>query len=419
MDERPRLVRSDTEAERRARQRIRRRRIWRGLVVLVAASLLAVLVRGLLPRPVPAVLGSVDRGPLVLSLVEEGRTRVRERYLVVAPAHGALERLRIEPGDRVTAGQILGRLGPALSPLVDARSRDEATHQLETSLALASRARAERRRAEVALDLARKSLERTRTLTSERAVAPFELDEAEARFRDADESLDAATMSVRASEAEVERARARLETSPPRARGGVDVVAPISGLVLGVLERGPSIVASGTPLVALGDPSELEVVVGLLTRDAVRVASHREATVDADGRSQTPARLRRVEPNGYTRMSALGVEEQRVDVVLDWTPPSALSGLLGDGFRVDVTLTLHANQDALRAPASAVFRRGEGWVAYAVRDGRARLREVVLGARNDRHVEVLGGLEPGDEVVLHPSDRVVDGVRLQRITVER
>lgn len=189
--------------------------------------------------------------------------------------------------------------------------------------------------------------------------------------------------------------------------------APIDGTILSIAQRGPGPIAQGTPILEVGDPRSLELVVGVLTRDAVRAIAHPVARIDGWGGAPFLARIVRVDPSAYTRLSALGVEEQRVDVVLDPGAEQPVPPGLSDGFRIEVTLTTFAAGETVTAPASALFREGDGWAAYVVEDGRARLRRVTLGERGDRQVEVRSGLRPGDHVVEHPHDRVRDGVAVR------
>lgn len=220
-------------------------------------------------------------------------------------------------------------------------------------------------------------------------------------------------------EAERSRADAVLATSAADPAARAEVRSPTRGRVLAIARRGPEVVGAGAPLLEVGDLARMELVVGLLTRDAVVVAERGEATIGAWGGPPFRARVRRVEPSGYAKLSALGVDEQRVDVVLDPVEPSALPASLGDGFRIEVSLTTFSTPDALCVPAGAVFRHGDGWASFLVEDGRARLRPVTVGERSERDVEVLGGLGAEDRVVLHPGDRVKDGVRVREVEVAR
>lgn len=404
----------------RARERRARRRVGIVLAALVSSALIGGLFYALMPKPVSAVVTSVERGSLRATIRESARTRIRARYVIKAPVTGTIERIALEPGTRVSTSELIAKLAATAAPILDVRARRSAELHVEAARASLMKAAAELRRAEIRLELTRKERERARRLARESAVTPAELDQAEAAHLDASKLVESASMSARICEAEL-----RIAESTVRVPEGANtpenvfIRAPIGGTILSVFERGPCVVFAGTPLVEVGEPSELELVASVLTTDALQVANYPAVRVDVRGYPSSMAGLRRVEPAAYTKLSALGVEEQRVDVLLDWTPPESVTHLLGDGYRVEVTFTSFAADDVVSAPTSAIFRRGDGWAAYAVEDERARLKTVTLGARGDRHVEVLSGLAPGDEVVAYPSEQIADGVSVERIEVER
>jgi HlyD family secretion protein len=391
-------------------------------VALGAAALLAlayVLVR---PAPVPVELAEVTRGPLRVTVDEEGETRVRQRFVVAAPTSGRLLRIEFDEGDAVEAGAVVARLVP--SPL---DPRDEAAAQARLEAAEAQRSAAEARRAlsEAALAQARRDAERADLLRKAGTISAEADEQARLALTLAKEELRAAGFALDAAEHEVQAARAALMSArTPAPRSGarseacsdgsepcVDVRAPVAGEVLRVLEESERIVLAGTPLLELGDPEDIEIVVDVLSADAVRVRSGAEMIVEEwGGAAPLRAQVRRIEPSGFTKVSALGVEEQRVNVIADVVDPP---GELGDGFRVETRIVVWEAADVVRVPGSALFRRGDAWSVFVVDGGRARRREVEVGQRGTFEAEVRAGLEPGEHVVLHPSDRVQDTARVR------
>jgi HlyD family secretion protein len=360
-------------------------------------------------------VGSVDRGPLEVVVSEEGRTRVRQRYVVAAPVTGRLERIALDEGDAVTAGSVVARVSPA--PL-DPRGEAQAQARLEAALAAQREAAARVGQADAALAQAERELRRARQLAASGTLAAQGLEQAELARTSRSQERDAALEAADASAHEVEAARAALLASgggQDAGAGGsvavIEVPAPASGQVLRVLEESARVVAVGTPLLEIGDPTDLELVVDVLSADAVKIRPGGEMRLEAWGGDEAlRARVRRVEPSGFTKLSALGVEEQRVNVIGDFVDPP---GALGDGYRLEAEIVVWRAEDVLRAPASALFRRGGDWHVFAVDGGRARLRAVEVGHRGTDAVEIRGGLEPGIGLVLHPTDRIEDGVRIE------
>lgn len=381
----------------------------------LAAAVVGILAAVVLwPTTVPVDVGLVSRQPLVVTIDEEGETRVRDTFVVSAPVGGRVQRIEVEPGDAVRAGQVLTRVRPELPPLLDARTRADVEAALTSARATLEHARAQRQQAVDALAHAQRELRRTRDLLDGGLATRQTLDAREADALAAADAADAALHAVEAAEAETERARARL--APPRVDLGgrpVVVTAPVAGVVLRRLRESESLVPGGEPLLHIGDPQRLEIVADLLSTDAVRVAPGARVLVEQWGGDRVlEARVRRVEPAGFTKVSALGVEEQRVNVVCDFVDPRAAWAALGDAFRVEVRIVQWESAGVLTAPASALFRVGEGWSVYVVRNGHAHLAAVGVGHRTSQRVEVLAGLDEGDEVVVYPGDAVHDGVRV-------
>lgn len=385
------------------------RMLWNPRVLLVAVAIVGLLAVALWPETVPVEVAHVTRGPLVVTVDEEGETRVRNRYVVSSPVFGRVLRVELEPGDRVTRGDIVARLQPETPPLLDARTRTEAVAVVESARATLGRARAEEQRAQTTLAQAQRELTRAQELSRDGIGTAQQLDLREADVRTARDAVEASMYAVRASESDVRRAEARLAPSPVRDVGRVvTVTAPVDGVVLRRLRESESVVPAGDPLLDIGDPAQLEIVSDLLSTDAVRVKQGARAIVDQWGGDRPlDAKVRRVEPSGFTKVSALGVEEQRVNVVLDFVDPAHAFTSLGDAYRVEVHIVIWESAHVLKVPTSALFRRGEAWTVYAASQGRALEREVKLGQRTGKEAEVLEGLNDGELVVLHPGDTLV------------
>ncbi|MGE3175879.1 MAG: efflux RND transporter periplasmic adaptor subunit [Vicinamibacterales bacterium] len=380
------------------------------LSLAVVAGLLAV---ALWPTTTVVETATVGRGPLVVTVDEEGETRVRNRFVVSAPLSGRVLRIELEPGDPVKRGDVVARVRPEAAPLLDARTSAEARAAVETARASLGRARAEEQRLRALLAQAQRELMRARELIEGGLATGQQLDTRQAEVRSAEEAVQAAAFAVGAAEAELRRAQARVSPAPSEAGGVVTVTAPIDGVVLRRLRESESIVPAGEPLLEIGNPAELEIVSDLLSTDAVKVKEGARALVEQWGGDRTlEARVRRVEPAGFTKVSALGVEEQRVNVVLDFLDPADAFAALGDAYRVEVRVVVWESADVLKIPTSALFRQGEAWAAYAVIDGRAVARTLMLGQRTGQEAEVREGLSAGDVVIVHPGDTLADGARV-------
>ena len=381
------------------------------LSVAVVGGLLAV---ALWPRAVAVEIGSVSRGPLIVTVDEEGVTRVRERYVVSSPVAGRVLRIELEPGDVVKRGQVVAQVRAEAPPLLDARTRAEAEAAVASARAALGRARAEEQRARATLAQQQRELTRIRELAGGRVVSPQELDAREADAKVADESVNAAVFAVQAATSELQRATARLMPTNPDSVGRVvPVTAPVSGSVLKRIRESESMVPAGDPLLEIGDPHQLEIVSDLLSTDAVRVKPGARAIIEQwGGDKRLDARVRRVEPAGFTKISALGVEEQRVNVIFDFVDPAAAWAALGDAFRVEVRVVTWEAPNVLKVPTSALFREGERWAVYEVLNGRARRSVVDLGHQTGQEAEVNGGLSEGTRVILHPGDTLTDDARI-------
>jgi HlyD family secretion protein len=389
---------------------LKNRRVW--ISVAVVGGLLAV---ALWPTTSLVDVAVISHGPLVVTIDEEGATRVRNRFVVSAPLTGRVLRIELEPGDPVKRGQVVAQVRAEAPPLLDARTRAEAQAAVESAKAALGRARAEEERAKAALAQLRRQLARLRELAKDGLTTQQEIDAREAEVRVGEESLNAATFAVRAALSEIQRAEARLAPSSPDVSGRVvTVTSPADGVVLKRVRESETVVPAGDPLLEIGDPRRLEIVADLLSTDAVRVKPGARALVEQwGGDKKLEARVRRIEPSGFTKISALGVEEQRVNVVLDFTNPAEAWAALGDAYRVEVRIVIWEAAEVMKTPTSALFRDGEKWAVYVMNDERARRTLVEIGHQTGQEAEVLSGLSEGARVILHPGDMLTDGARVK------
>jgi HlyD family secretion protein len=387
----------------------------RALFGLLAVG--AVVALAFWPETAGVDVAVVTRGPLVVTVDEEGRTRVRERFVVSATVSGRVLRIELEPGDRVERGAIVARLDAGPAPLLDARAREEALASVNSARAAAAGAQAEAQRARTALAQAERELERAQRLAAGGALAAQERDARETEVRLAREGVNMALAAVEAARADVVRAEARLTSGRSGAASGIVALrAPASGVILRRLRESESMVPAGEPLVEIGDPAEIEIVADLLSTDAMRVKAGARAMVELwDDAGAVEAEVRRIEPSGFTKVSALGVEEQRVNVILDLVDPTGEDVVFGDAYRVDVRIVVWETAGVLRVPTAALFRDGGEWAVYAIRDRRARLTHVEIGQQNGREAEVVGGLTEGAIVIIHPPDSLGDGARVAEL----
>lgn len=383
---------------------------------LIAATLvvLAIVAAAMWPESMEVDAATVDTGPMQVTIDEDGETRVRDRFVISAPVSGRLQRIELEPGDPVIRGRtVLVRLTPAESPLIDSRSRAELAASVEGARAAVGQAKAEMERLAATLARARSNLRRQQELDEAGLVARETLEAAETQVRTSEEALRAAEFTVTRAEYELQLARARLQ-APTSAGSEVVIVAPIDGIVLKRLRESESVVPIGEPLLEIGDPERLEIVADLLSTDAVRVPAGAPVIIEQwGGGHPLKAQVRRVEPSGFMKVSALGVEEQRVNVLIDFVDVAAAARALGDNYRVEVRIVIWSDDNVVRVPVGSLFRRGEGWATFVVEQERARLRTVQLGQRNDTYGQITSGLSAGEVVVLHPPDTLADGVRVE------
>ncbi|MBR0660644.1 efflux RND transporter periplasmic adaptor subunit [Neoroseomonas oryzicola] len=386
---------------------------------LIAASVLLAACGAFLalrPGPLLVEAAQVTRGRFAAVVEEDGRTRVRDRYIVSAPVAGRVLRLAVRPGDTVGRGDPVALILVAPSALLSPRARREAEERVGAAEAMLQQAGALVERAAAQQVQAEAEATRVRALLA-RGAAPFQqLERADLAERSAARDMLAAERRRYAAEHELERARALLTATEAMENGPdrQEIRAPVAGQILRVLQESEAVVAAGTPLLELGDPADLEVVVDVLTTVAVGIVPGAPVAIERwGGPAPLQGRVRRVEPGAFTRVSALGVEEQRVWVVIDLVGPREGSAALGDGFRVDARITVEEIEDAVLVPVSALFRRGGGWAVFVVQDGAARERRVDIASRAARSAMVADGLAPGETVILFPPSALRDGARVR------
>jgi HlyD family secretion protein len=385
-----------------------RRKLW---LVLGALGIVGLLVYAFLPSPVDADVALVERGRLVVTVDREGKTRVKERYVVSTPLAGRLQRIELHPGDRVEEGKtVLAVIEPGDPSLLDPRALTEAEARVKAAEEVS-------KLAAVNLKQARAELERSKRLLGG-GISPEEFERAEHRER-------AASFSARIADYELELAKAALVRSRPRSPGDAEnwqfhIRSPITGCVLEVFQENARTVLPGTDLLKLGDPSGLECVIDVLSTDGVSIrqalATLPQVKVLLEhwgGGAPLRGRVRLVEPAAFLKVSALGVEEQRVNVVVDFTDSPEKWQALGDSYRVEARIITWEGENVLKVPAGALFQHGEGWAVFRVSKGRAFLHPVRIGRSNGLESEVLDGLDENDQVVVYPSDRIQDGVAVR------
>ena len=396
-----------------------RRRLSIGAAAGVALAIGWVLFR---PDPVPVDVAPVVRSELRVTVDEEGETRVRDRFTITAPTAGRLLRSELDAGDAVEPGTLLASIEPL--PL-DPRTQAGALARLDAAEATRRAARAQVALTNAALEQARRSAARAEQLRQAGTLSAEAHELALLEQTRRDQEFTAARFAADAADHDAEAARAALlaaqDVSPdPARRGGrpaptsrIEVRSPTAGRVLRRLEESERIIAAGTPLLEIGDPASLELVIDVLSTDAVRIQPGARMLVeDWGGDGALEARVRRVEPSGFTKVSALGVEEQRVNVIADLAEPNPA---LGDGYRFEARIVVWEGPDVLQVPASALFRHAGAWSVFVVDGSRARRRDVSVGQRGGFAAEIQKGLAPGETIVLYPSDRLADGVRIRAL----
>ena len=410
----------------------------------VAAAVVGGLVYAFLPEPVDVDLATVSCGMLRVTVDEDGKTRIREKYVVSAPLVGRLLRINMEAGDPVTAGQtLLATIEPRDPELLDARTVAQAEARAKAAEAALKKMEPQLEEVRVAQAFAEADMMRFRQAARSNAVSKSELEQAELLYRQQSEALRSMRIQREIAEFELEQAEAALLRTRPRDNGFDDpaapasspdvqtaegtrpssngnggwtftIFSPIDGRVLRVFQESAAVVSAGTPLVELGDPLDLEAEIDVLSRDAVKIEPGAMVFLEHWGGDRPlHGQVRLVEPSGFTKISTLGVEEQRVNVIVDLVDPPEERTTLGDGFRVEARIVIDEADDVLKVPTSALFRVGAKSAVFRVNDQQAHQRLVTIGRQNGLEAEVIDGLAAGDRVIIHPSDQVEDGVAVR------
>lgn len=386
--------------------------------LLLAVAIAAGLAWGFWPAPLPVEFARVSEAPLRVVVEEEGQTRVKDRFVLSTPVAGYLQRIQLDVGDRVEQGQVLAVLEPLRPEVLDPRSRARAEAQVAAAEAALHASQEQAAVAAAETKFARAELARKRRLQADALISEGELDAAETRARQAGAEQRSADFAVDVARFELEAAQTALQFSitgdVAAALETVKLRAPVASRVLQLHHESEGVVTTGEALLEIGDPQALEVAVDVLSADAVRIRPGTPVEFHRwGGELPLDGVVRSIEPTGFTKVSALGVEEQRVWVIADLTTPRELWQQLGDGYRVEAHFILWQEQAVLQVPASALFRHTDGWAVFAVVAGRARLTVVRTGRNNGLATQILAGVKAGDSVIVHPDDRVRDGVRVQ------
>ena len=388
------------------------------IVIIITVGVISAIVYGFMPKPVSVDLVKVSRGSFKVTVEEEGKTSVRDRFILSAPVAGFKRRIKLDVGDRVQKGQTLVELEPLKSNLLDPRSR--AAAQAAVSSAEASlRVEEERARAATAdKEYAEKNFGRVKKLHDGGYVAKDALEQAETGAKRTEANLLSAKAAVKVARFELERALTALRHSAAednRIQGKIVMIqSPVSGSILKIYRESEGVVQSGEPLIDIGDPEKLEVKVEVLSADAVKIRPGTPVLFERwGGNSILSGKVRVVEPAGFTKISSLGVEEQRVFVIIDITSSDKNEKALGDGYRLEASFIIWEGKDILQVPASALFRKQDGWAVFVVKNNRALHREVKVGQRTGLAAEILSGLSEGEVVISHPDNSIENGTRVR------
>tara|TARA_R110000868_G_scaffold241497_3_gene497027 strand:- start:842882 stop:844084 length:1203 start_codon:yes stop_codon:yes gene_type:complete len=386
------------------------------IYLLVAGLVFAGIFYAMQPKPVEVDAGVAQSGTLRITVDEEGKTRIRERYSVSSPLVGRLRRITLDAGDAVRAQETaLAVIEPTNPDLLDARALAEAEARVRAAQAAVRQAGATLESARAGTDFAENELTRITNAFKQGAANKHELDSAQTAQRTAIESHRAAQYGQEITEYELEVAQSALlyakGESDATDQARMVLTSPIDGVVLRVLQESVAVVNPGTPLIEIGDPLDLEIVIDVLSTDAVGIRPGQRIIIEHwGGDAPLEARVRLVEPSAFTKTSALGIDEQRVNVIADFVTPEASRTTLGDGFRVEASIIVWEEPDILHVPTSAIFRTAEHWTLFRIVDKQAQLTNIEIGKQNGTSTQVLSGLSESNQVVLHPSDQITDGV---------
>jgi HlyD family secretion protein len=382
---------------------------------VVLAGLAGLVVWALRPQPISVEIVEVTKGVFEQTVSDDGQTRVRDRYVIAAPLAGQVERIQLEVGDPVKQGQMVAELTPTAPAFLDVRTQRELRERIGAAEAQVARARAETLKTQAQRDQARADRDRQVRLSKEGFISQTVLEQADLALRTAERAVDAARFAAQAAGHDLAQARAaltRYESKELVTRWPVS--SPVAGVVLKVAQKSEGPVPLGAPLVEVADPRSLEAIVDVLSQEAVAIRPGMPARLElGQGVPALAARVRLVEPAAFTKVSALGVEEQRVNVVLDFSEPLDKVQTIGDGFRVEAHIVVFTQESAVKAPVGALFRQGADSAAFVIDAERARLQVVKVARRNNLEAMVEDGLKAGDRVVVYPSDALKDGSRVE------
>jgi HlyD family secretion protein len=385
--------------------------VKRVIFILLGVAVVALLIIALLPSPVKVDVARADRGPLLVTIDEEGEARAHDRFVVAAPVAGRLERVDFHDGDVIKQGDVVAVIDPL--PL-DARESEEIIARVQAAESLKREAEERVEHARADYEQARRDRERFEALVEAGVVSRQAFEQAKNAETTGANELEAARFKAQAAASEVKIARAGLmaiEAEQDKPGKIIRLRSPVSGRVLRVVEKSERVVTAGAPLLVLGDPQKLEVVVDVLSTDAVKVKPGAQVYLeDWGGEHAIRARVTVVEASAFTKVSALGIEEQRVNIVADFIDPP---GPLGDGYRVEARIVIWEGESVLKVPSSALFRDGEGWSLFVAENGKALRREVIVGHRSPFEAEIMRGLEEGVSVILHPTNKIQDGTPIK------
>lgn len=389
---------------------------WKiGTYLLLALAAAVGLGWGLVPQPVSVETVAVRRGSLEITVDDDGETRVRERYTVLSPLTGKLQRIGLHPGDRVVREDSeLAVIEPTDPSLLDARAKTEAEARVRVAQSAQERSLEFKQIAEASLAFAQQEYDRGKNLVESKSISSSELEQLFHRFRVTSGEVRIANFLIATSEHELAMARAALITTQGTSYESMRLRSPVDGLVLRVLREDAGYVTPGTPLLEIGNPDEMELKIDVLSTAATRIRPGNKVYIERWGENRTlQGTVRLVEPSAFLKISALGVEEKRVNVIIDFDSPWEDRQSLGDGFRVEARIAVDRSSEQSRlVPSGALFREGDAWVLYRVRGGRAQRCQVEVGLSNPRETEILSGVEAGDEIILYPSEKVRDTVRV-------
>lgn len=389
--------------------------LWLAIGVLIVIALTYLFK----PRPVITDIGQLSKNSFRLSISEEGKTRVHDIYVLSAPVTGYLRRIEADVGDTVTMSDtVVAEIEPIDPTLLDPRSEAQAKADVEAASSSMKLAQAEVKQAEAELEFASSELNRMRELRVNDSVSERELDNARRAFKTTRAALATAQAALQMRNFEHERVKAQLlsPTSTQQQRGTcscVSILAPVNGRILKILTKSEGVVSAGSPLVEIGDPRDLEIVIELLSSDAVKVEPGQKVEIrNWGGEGLLTARVNRIEPVGFMKVSALGIEEQRVNVIVDIQEPFERWSRLGHAYQLDVDIVLWQGDAVLTVPVTALFREQENWAIYAVAEGMVERRIIEVGRLNDFDAEILSGLSEGEQYVKYPTNQIVAGVEV-------